>query len=643
MGRIIRGEVQGLRAVSVAAVFAYHLGWPLHGGFLGVDVFLVISGFVIGLILFEELDRTGAINWKSFLLRRVTRLLPALALVILVSALAATLVFTSTSLRETTLITGLGALVGLSNFLIADISGGYFGRAPNLNPLVHTWSLSVEWQFYLLLVVVLSAAVILARRVRRSRRLVSLTFLGLLSGGSFIFMLSTASANAQASGLIGFYSVFPRLWEFGVGVFIAAIGRISVRARTLPVTLSSAGFIALVASFFFLSEDVLTPGLSTLLPVGGVAAIILSGSMFQGALAGPVLRGLTLKPVQWVGDISYSIYLWHWPILFFAKEFGFPNNPQRAFWVIILTLALSIFSYYFVETRFRLGKRVGTPPRLTLKFFALVVSPLVFSGAWAVGGAKYDSFLEGRGIVGYTPGLVGHDTFHEIIASEYVECEPKAIREGAEYWKEFLRCQQSRPGEAQSVAIIGDSHAEHLFPGLASALPDETVVYFQYDRFPVNLSAPQTQRILQYLRESPTISNVVFTAYWAKTGVPSHDVAQLVKDIARSGKRVILTTDIPIPPFSPEDCKVSKFVFSEPRCSYSLENQRLRFDETTSQLMSIADNQANVFLADTFHEFCDTDVCSVVVEGEVAYRDNDHLNFLGSDVAARVILSHMAP
>lgn len=282
------------------------------------------------------------------------RLIAALALVVLVTMALAVFVFTPSAIQENAVLTGVSALLGVSNFVIADLSGGYFGFAPAINPLIHTWSLSVEWQLYLLFPLLLLALGAGARRSKQPRE--GLLFVTVLLISVLSFSMSLGEGTVPAFGevdVLGFYSPLPRIWEFGLGILaLLVVRRLGVLSRAAGSTLAGVGLLAITVALFFVSEDNSTPGVTTLIPTVGTALLIVAGSrMVEGEKS---LNGaLSIRPLRWMGDLSYSLYLWHWPVLYFAKEFGFVNNPQRMVAVIGLSLLASVVSCYFVEMKFR--------------------------------------------------------------------------------------------------------------------------------------------------------------------------------------------------------------------------------------------------------------------------------------------------
>ncbi len=373
-----RLDVQGLRAVAVLMVIAFHAGVPMPGGFVGVDVFFVISGFVITLMLVAERERTGRLRLGQFYLRRFRRLTPALALMVLVTTAASVLLLAPFGTQQIAAKTGVGAMLLVANVVIARSTGGYFDAPAETNPLLHTWSLSVEEQFYLVFPALLLLGWLLARRTTR-RTGVLVALVGGLSLVSLGAMLLGPEALPRLPELLGFYSPVVRAWEFGAGALLALVaGRVSWRARWTTEVTAFAGAAALVASGALISEDTRFPGPWTLLPVAGTLLLVAAGTG-----ASPVLtRMLASRPAAQVGDWSYSLYLWHWPCLVFASLL-WPDNPVARTLAVALAVGLALTSYRFVEQPLRAQRRVGRP--LVAMVAVTLALPLAMSVLLALG------------------------------------------------------------------------------------------------------------------------------------------------------------------------------------------------------------------------------------------------------------------
>ena len=320
-----RLDIQGLRAVAVILVVAFHSGLPVPGGFIGVDVFLVISGFVITGMLMRELQKTGTIRFRNFYSRRIKRLLPALALLTTVVVVLSIFFGSSFGSQQTTAKTGLGATYISANMVIYNDSIGYFSPEAETNPLLHTWTLSVEEQVYLIFPTLLLGSWLFGRRlagasrgVRRSARLSrrsSLGMLALIAGVSFAFCLLVSYGKLSMPPAFAFFSSLTRVWEFAIGAALAfAAHRFSSISQPTAGILGLAGAIAILVGAFTITGEMVYPGIAVLVPVLGAAAVIVAG--FRPARGVPA--ALSTKPMTWIGDVSYSWYLWHWPLIVFG-------------------------------------------------------------------------------------------------------------------------------------------------------------------------------------------------------------------------------------------------------------------------------------------------------------------------------------
>ncbi len=326
-----RADIQGLRAVAVLMVVAFHARLPLAGGFTGVDVFFVISGYVITAMLAREWQSTGRIDLRRFYLRRALRLLPALALTISFVMLASVVLLDPFGTQQETARTGLGALLLHANLSIARAAGDYFAPTAAENPLLHTWSLSVEEQFYL----IYPAAMIGAFGVGRALGRPWLAPAMLLAGSVGLSLgLSVAWAQGSSFGatltdrfggpaVFAFYGLPTRIWEFGVGGLIAlAVQGGLETSRGFREAVGTIGLALVCGSAVLIDGSIAFPGWVALGPVGGTALLLIAGT---GA-GSTVSRLLSTRPWVVVGDWSYSIYLWHWPLIALTS-FAFPDDP----------------------------------------------------------------------------------------------------------------------------------------------------------------------------------------------------------------------------------------------------------------------------------------------------------------------------
>jgi peptidoglycan/LPS O-acetylase OafA/YrhL len=426
-----RREIDGLRAFAVIPVILYHADMGLiPGGFVGVDIFFVISGYLITTIILEDLD-SGRFSILRFYERRLRRIAPALLFVCLACLPFAALWMLPSEFKAF----GKGlfhTLLMVSNFeLWGDIS--YFAAKNELKPLLHTWSLSVEEQFYLFFPAVLWGM----RHWRKPRGFYAVAALAL---SSLLLTWPISSFDPAAN----FYLPFTRIWEPAVGALLAIYGvqniRLAAWARSI---LASAGLAAIIACCLLLRSTAYYPGVATLAPCMGALLVIAFAS--PDNLAG---RLLGMPWIVGIGLISYSLYLWHQPIFAFARLRWTDTPPAWLYLVLIgLTFVLAIFSYRFVETPFRRGDRIGRKTTVTLS--GLMASLLIALGVYVA---------EADGFPGRDPGL-------------FAIREPSIGISSACNGAILATC-VTDPSPA--MAVWGDSFAMHLVDGIiASVSPDE--------------------------------------------------------------------------------------------------------------------------------------------------------------------------
>lgn len=361
-----RRDIQGLRAVAVLLVVLFHAELPVPGGFVGVDVFFVISGFVITAMLMREWAQHGRIRFAHFYFRRFLRLTPALALVVAVVALASVFLQNPFGAQQTTARTGIGAMLLSANYVIGHAAGDYFADNATTNPLLHTWSLSVEEQFYLVFPAILAIAWLLVRQGRRRAPAVIVTC---VAAASFALAVAWSFGSTSAEGLtayfggpesFAFYSSLTRAWEFAAGALLAlALGLSRIPVPTVGVArlLGAVGAVLLVVSAFAIHDSQPFPGLVALLPVAGTVLLILAGSHHTTGVS----SALSTRPMVWLGDMSYSWYLWHWPLIVFTALL-FPHRPALLVAAAAVSLVPALASYRWLEQPLR-GHRPASRPR----------------------------------------------------------------------------------------------------------------------------------------------------------------------------------------------------------------------------------------------------------------------------------------
>jgi peptidoglycan/LPS O-acetylase OafA/YrhL len=356
-----RPDIEGLRAVAIVAVLLCHAGLAFAaGGYVGVDVFFVISGYLITRLLLGELDRSGTASLPRFYARRIRRLLPLSAL-LLATVAALSLVIFSPVRAEEVARDIVACATWTANWHFAAQSVDYFAQGTEPSPVQHLWSLSIEEQFYVVWPGLLLAVTWAWRRRGRSPRLVLCIALAAILAGSFAYNLHVTSTEPAAA----YFSTFGRAWELALGAALAVLGDVRLR-RGAAIALGWAGLAAILYAVFAFGSGTPFPGTAALVPTLGAAAVILAGSAAGGLdRVGPAGL-LSLPPCRYVGRISYSWYLWHWPALIFAAALWGPLSPVAGLAVVAASWVPTAVTHSLVEEPFRHARRLVARPSLAL-------------------------------------------------------------------------------------------------------------------------------------------------------------------------------------------------------------------------------------------------------------------------------------
>jgi peptidoglycan/LPS O-acetylase OafA/YrhL len=644
-----RPDIQGLRAIAVGVVVAFHAGLPVPGGFIGVDVFFVISGFVITGMLAREWAKSGTLRLRTFYARRFRRLTPALALLVGVVFVISALVQSPMGAQQTTAQTGIGALLLTANIVIANTTGGYFDAPAATNPLLNTWSLSVEEQFYLMFPLLLLLSWRAARRFRDGPAVPILVI-----GG--VGVLSLVLAIVEASGhripllphsLIGFYGPLTRVWEFAVGALLSVLAaRLTPMMRPwLGTVLAALGLLAVGASLWLVDGNTVWPGPLTLLPVAGTLALLAAG-----LVANPLSRALSMRPFVVVGDISYSWYLWHWPLIVFALLL-WPEVPSIALIAAIVSLLPTAISYRYVEQPIRGLRNIGIPRMVRIVTLTLV-PPM------AVGLALIVSANNGFWIPSVQKFVADASPMH---AGNAAGCN-KSINPAK---RDPERCRWNTDATGAPVYLVGDSHADHLSEALieasgtlarpltvatgnSCAFYDIHLVNSAERRSPCNTFVKGTT---EWLLEQPAGTVVIGTSsiYWrsntfaagpdasSATRVRAEKDAYLeagllstVQQLQKAGHAVVLVQDVPYfaSPYSSDPQQFSvRDIASGTNLAVHMPqdladaNQRAMRDA----LVRVGE-QTGATVVDLRDYFCPDATCTTQLDDLYLYRDDGHIS-----------------
>ena len=437
-----RPDVEGLRAVAVLLVLLYHAGVPgFGGGYVGVDVFFVVSGFLITALLLRELDASGSISFSRFYARRVRRLLAASVLTLVATLGAALVLLPATRIPEVAIDVGAAAAY-VSNLRFAIAANDYFQAGGAPSAVLHFWSLSVEEQFYFFWPAVLLILWRLSARLHVGRRGLVVGMV-LLSAASLVGCVWLTGQNQAWA----FYLLPTRAWELGTGALLAiSASRLQLRGRRTAAIFGLVGLAAIMLAALAFSDQTSFPGFAAVLPVAGTALVIVGG-FHPSALP---TRLLSLPPATFLGRISYSTYLWHYPMLFFAAvAYGAPLPLSLSVLVALGSIPLAAITQRLVERPFRAGRFIGVRPRVNLgqALASTLVVVMLAGGATLYAKSKVDATLgdlipplgdlqDARPTRGFCPDDVG----------------------------DMAACVYGDPSSKATIVLFGDSHALHWFP-----------------------------------------------------------------------------------------------------------------------------------------------------------------------------------
>jgi peptidoglycan/LPS O-acetylase OafA/YrhL len=556
-----RLDIQGLRAVAVLLVVLYHARFSIphtlevSGGFVGVDVFFVISGFVVGGALYRELMARGRIDAARFVTRRAKRLLPALGLAL--GVVAAISVFSvSLEYLEVTAVTALAATFFSANLWLWADSSNYFASDNSQNPLLHTWSLSVEEQFYILFLLALVTAIRLGSRrsgVTRSNQFFAVT------GTLFLLSLAYSLTQISQDQTTAFYSPFARAWQFLLGVLLyLAVAKLNQtsNSRIAALTLWLGGFALIGYSAVYFSHDTVFPGFYALVPSLGAALVILSRAFAPEGIGARVLE---MPPLVAVGNISYSWYLWHWPFIVFA-DFWWTGNDEVALGVAFLALIPAALSFFLIEQPFRSRNLRTTPQRAAFVTLSFLMPAALASSALLVNELAFQSLevnepflakirVEQRQIQGnMSPLAAANGRLDFVIVGD---------SHAATFAQGLSAVADDRD---QTVGVISQGKGCLLLKGPYTGTPDEDCSSWQQETLDtlISLNADTvilhgyaTGRLTGFNRGAPYQYEITdqdgrqATTLVESLRLYELGLAEVVASLSNSGKRVVILTTLP--------------------------------------------------------------------------------------------------
>lgn len=650
-----RQDIDGLRAIAVTSVVLFHATLtPFSGGFVGVDVFFVISGFLIGDIVNREAAE-GRFSFTTFYARRARRILPALVAVTLVT-LAICLVLLETGELRGYLKSGLFALLGLSNIHFF-LSSDYFAAASHFDPFLMTWSLGVEEQFYVFLPPILLLVYRLAPR-HVFATVAGLSALSLLGG----LLLTTREPQAA------FYLLPTRAWEMGAGVLLALwqARRGSpelTRSASLGEVLALAGLALVIGPIVFYDETTPFPGSAAILPVLGTALLLSTpGSRINRSL-------LSLGPMRMIGMLSYSWYLTHWPLMALTRLVSFSDPSTEVLSLMaVISLGLAYLSWRFVEQPFRRARSWSDGRQLAAYGGALAVLVI------GIAGAAYGPLRPG-----VTPPMPLPQHARNA-APELASCQARYGNAPPDF------SETCWPEDARAV-LLGDSHAASMGLSLRRALAERGIplALASKSSCPAFLTATRAvdsqpahaeqcarfnRRVLDRVLADPQIEQVYITGFWksvitpgetsrvlldnpAPAGTPEEDVfavalTETVEGLQAAGKTVILLGDNPALEYDPlqqartRGSTLRQWLQQRLSSGQVPDDGRIPLayvtDDTRARdtLDGLATELNGVIYLPLYGQFCSDSGCQVAdAQGRFFHVDGHHLSVTGADFALK--------
>ncbi|MEV6968511.1 acyltransferase family protein [Hamadaea sp. NPDC051192] len=654
-----RADVEGMRAIAVLLVMLFHSGLVVfRGGFVGVDVFFVISGFLITTQLGTELFETKTISLARFYARRAKRLLPAAFVVLATTLLGVWWAFPRTRWAE---VGGdiVGSALYVVNWRLADRSVDYLAQDIAPSPVQHYWSLAVEEQFYLLWPLLLLIATLIARLLSRPRAMMLRVGVAVIAIPSFLWSVVESFVDPAR----GFFITTTRMWELGLGAFVALIG---VSWRKLPRVTAAAmgwgGLAAILVSGIAFTQGVAWPGFLALLPTAGAGAVIAAGFALRDK--GPAAL-LSMAPLRWIGKLSYSLYLWHWPLLIIAEQLEGDLSVAARLGIVAFSFIPAWLTYRLVENPLRYASALTGSSRFALSVGANFTLAAVAGGlalsltagsssvpiiptpqasqALKLGAAvlRDDPRNDPAGapvdtVAWMTPAPV---QANDDIPQEYAD----KCQQGNASAK-VLTCEAGDPKGTVSVAVVGDSKMTQWMPALrrlalqnhwrlttylknscsfALAVPDYDGKAYQSCRtWTGSVVDRLTEQPPDYLITSQGQSRAYDDSDELTSAAMVDGLRQVWSTLTGHDVKVIVIADNPGPTEEAPDC-ADRNARHLTACAFD----RGRYETASAApvLRQAVEGQKQVTMVDLFDAICPTDRCSIVIGSVLVYRQGSHL------------------
>jgi peptidoglycan/LPS O-acetylase OafA/YrhL len=608
-----RPDIDGLRAVAVLSVVGFH-AFGIQAGFIGVDIFFVISGYLISSILFVDFQK-NQLNLVDFYRRRIRRIFPALLTVLLFCFALGWFTLLADEFSDLNKHIAAG-LAFISNLVLLGESG-YFDSASHNKILLHLWSLGIEEQFYIFW----PALLILFCRYKLK---IGILLFALLT---ISLLLNVAFINNYPSAT--FYLPLTRVWELLIGAALAY--RVVIQNPPLvlwgsPNLNAWLGFSLLIVANILINDRSAFPGWWALLPTLSAALLISAGS-----LAWFNRHVLCNRFLVWFGLISYPLYLWHWPLLTFARILDGGRQPSSLVRIcmVLLAILLAWLTYRFIEKPIRFNQKTFfTPARLFIagSLFFAVSGYIYLNGGLPNRAAAQLKILN--------EGDIGHDEFRTYLHAKPNYCEYKDATPTA--------CEEKFSTFKRIIAVVGDSHAEHILLGVSDAMPEVAFMLFDTNQTLPFVSSTLSNHFFDVIDSNSKIDTVVLAAYWhlrkgliAPSSSYLQEIIPTAQKLSSHGKQVFLVDGTPNFSFLPTKCKYDWPFLRVQQCS-----EATRFAKQHAQYFGDfqeAEKMAPIKLIELIPLFCEGNTCSMAKDRKLFFRDDNHLGMNGSRYIAATL------
>jgi peptidoglycan/LPS O-acetylase OafA/YrhL len=641
-----RSDIEGLRAVAILLVVAAHAGVPwLAGGFIGVDVFFVLSGYLITGLLLQEIRKTGHLQLVRFYTRRFRRLLPALLFMLLcISVLSITLLAPFEQLNQ--IPAAQAASIWASNLYFSFTDFNYFSQASDKNLFLHTWSLGVEEQFYLVWPFFLMFLLKCWNWQNGNQDFKHLKHLKHLKQGmivTIILCLILSIFSSYTKPLWGFYLMPSRIWQFALGALtflwtiekegnINGLSNFSVSDKIFRrFNLSGwIGIFLIIVSALLLDSNISYPSGWAILPSMGTVLVLLAGATTTPTR---VARVLSIPPLLWVGRVSYSWYLWHWPVLVLGGLFFWEKTEVVTILLVIISLACAIFSYRFIESPIRFNKQLSkqTKTVLVVALF-LMLTVVVLCEFWQRTATSWST-------------LPKQQLYHKVRSNS-----PIIYAMGCDQWfysSDVNICAFGDKNPTKTAVLVGDSIMGQWFPALAAAynnpgwqlmvltksscpMVDEPIFYKRIG-MEYTVCSQWRDKVLTVLASIKP--DIVFMG-----GISSSDFSKnqwisgtkrILDKISPITKDIVIIRSTHSLPFDGPGCLARRawqppLVSALSDCRSVAGNQHEK--NVFSWLMEAAKEFKNVSVIDLNPIICPNGFCYAEKDGKIIFRDSQHLS-----------------